>query len=386
MSYSPDDMLVQTGKLAETLASRSQEIEQARNLPEDIAVAMGEIGLYRLFVPEQLGGAEAAPLDALHAIETLAMVDAATGWCAMIGITSGTVVAFLQPQSAKTVFASPDTRISGVFAPRGTATITGDNYVINGQWQWGSGTRNAHWILAGCRVCDSDGSSENLPEGTPKSIMALVPHDSVEWIDNWHTAGLCGSGSSDFKVNQVEIPQTQTMSMFSRPVIDRPLYRLPQFGLLASGVASVALGTARGALDECIELCASKMRSGSKSPQANRQTVQLQIGEAHAKLSAARHWLHELMQLAWTQAQEGRASVETRRDIRLACNLAVYTSVDVISTAYRIVGGSAVYKTSSLQRRLSDVNVITQHIQVATTIYEQGGRLLLGLDTDTSLF
>ena len=385
MNYSQADMLARTEALAQMLPERSDEIEQARNLPQDIAETMADIGLYRLFVPQAFGGTEAPPMDALNAMETLALQDAATAWCAMIGITSGTVIAFLPDEGARAVFAELDTRLSGVFAPMGTAAISGDNYIVNGRWQWGSGTRNAHWILAGCRVVDADGGTDNLPENTPPSIMALIPHKSVEWVDNWHTSGLCGTGSSDYIVSEVEIPQTQAMSLFSRPMIDTPLFRLPQFGLLASGIAAVALGTAQGALNECVELCASKVRSGARAPQANRQTVQFQIGEAHAKLSAARNWLHQLMQQAWAQVQDGKPSTEIRRDIRLACNLAVYTSVDVVSVAYRIAGGSAVYKTSSLQRRLRDVNVMTQHIQVAHTMYEQGGRLLMGVDTDTSL-
>jgi hypothetical protein len=44
-----------------------------------------------------------------------------------------------------------------------------------------------------------------------------------------------------------------------------------------------------------------------------------------------------------------------------------------------------VYAESPLQRTFRDVHVVTQHMMVAQPTWELVGRLLLGLETDTSM-
>ena len=85
----------------------------------------------------------------------------------------------------------------------------------------------------------------------------------------------------------------------------------------------------------------------------------------------------------WSPA--GAPARAQRRDLRLAGNLCTYTAVDAAQLAYRQAGGDSVYKTAGLERRLRDVNVITQHVQMSRQVFEQGGRLLFEIPTDTSM-
>ena len=52
---------------------------------------------------------------------------------------------------------------------------------------------------------------------------------------------------------------------------------------------------------------------------------------------------------------------------------------------YGLAGGSAVYRSSPLQRIFRDVHVATQHMMVSSSTLELTGRLLLGLETDTAM-
>ena len=54
--------------------------------------------------------------------------------------------------------------------------------------------------------------------------------------------------------------------------------------------------------------------------------------------------------------------------------------------AAALAGGTAVYDTSRLGRCLRDAHIVTQHIQTAPKLNETIGKLLLGLDVDTSMF
>ena len=51
---------------------------------------------------------------------------------------------------------------------------------------------------------------------------------------------------------------------------------------------------------------------------------------------------------------------------------------------YELGGGSAIYESSPLQRRLRDIHVATQHMLVGPATWELAGRVLLGQDADTS--
>jgi alkylation response protein AidB-like acyl-CoA dehydrogenase len=96
--------------------------------------------------------------------------------------------------------------------------------------------------------------------------------------------------------------------------------------------------------------------------------------------------LYEAVEAAWDEAcREGFLSVERKRDVRLATTHAVRASTRSVDLMYNLAGGSSVYRRSPLQRIFRDVHVATQHMMVGPGVFELTGRLLLGLETDTSL-
>ena len=75
----------------------------------------------------------------------------------------------------------------------------------------------------------------------------VFPAAAAEIHDTWETTGLRGTGSHDFEVRDLRVPVGQTASLaIDRPLHDGPLYAFPAFGLLALGIAGVAMGIARG--------------------------------------------------------------------------------------------------------------------------------------------
>jgi hypothetical protein len=49
---------------------------------------------------------------------------------------------------------------------------------------------------------------------------------------------------------------------------------------------------------------------------------------------------------------------------------------------YTVAGGTSVFTSSPLQRRLRDVHAITQHFFVAPHSYETIGKVVLGVEPD----
>src|SRR6266478_521385 len=81
--------------LAEQIRAASDEIETGRRIPQSIAAAMKEAGVFGMAMPYAWGGPELDPLTQIRVIEALAMADGSVGWCAMIGCDSGYITAFL---------------------------------------------------------------------------------------------------------------------------------------------------------------------------------------------------------------------------------------------------------------------------------------------------
>ena len=368
-------------RLSKSFAKRSAEFEQARRLPADVSDAMAKAGIYRMFVPQSLGGSETSPLVSSQVFETLAQGDAACGWVAFIAATSGSSLARIETSAAKQMFASPQTMLAGVFAPNGKAVKSGEDYILNGQWQWGSGTQNADWVLAGSMVIDP----EQPADAKPRAHMCLVPKDAIEFLDTWHSTGLRGTGSTDFKLTDHRVPSAHIVGLEVRKMPDTPLFQFPNFTLLALGIGAVSMGIARAALNEFVGLAQQKKRISSSSTIAERSHTQMQIATAEAKLRSARAFYYDSVEQAWERALAGdTVDVDQRRNLRLANTHAVMASAEVVDCAYNLAGGVSVYQSSNLQRHFRDIHVATQHIMVAPSTLETTGRLFLGLPTNTA--
>ncbi len=367
------------------ILDRADRIEADRRLPRDLSDRFAAAGFYRMCAPACYGGLELPPAETMEAVEILARADGACAWCVFIGATSGTVLAALPEATAREVFASPETLICGVFAPRGRAVAAPGGFQVDGQWPWGSGTQNADWILGGCQVI-RDGEPELLHNGTPRSRMMLVPSSQVEFLDTWYVTGLAGTGSTDFAIRDVFVPETHAVGLGVDRPLERPLYAFPQFGLLGMGIAAVALGLARAAIDELVEIAGGKKPAGSSRPLAARASAQIDVSRAEATWRSARSFYYEAIDAAWQKASEtGAIGVEERRDIRLATTHATRASAEAVDLMYHLAGGTSVYRRSPLQRIFRDVHVATQHMMVSTSTLELTGRLLLGLETDTAM-
>lgn len=366
------------------LKSRAAEIEAARQLPDDIARRFAEAGFYRLCIPAAYGGAETDPLALSRVIEELARADGSAAWCVMIGATSAVSTGYLPPAAARDLCRDPNVIFAGVFAPRGKAVDQGAEYLADGKWQWGSGSPNAHYIMGGC-VIVKDGQPQLLPSGVPDSRMLIVPKDQVQLAGNWDVSGLCGTGSQDFAFKGLRVPKAMSVGLMSDKPLERPLYAFPVFGLLALGIASVALGLARAAIDELVSFAGAKTPEGHRKPLATRGRTQEDVAEAEALARSARLFLHDAIGASWREAQEsGYIGVPARRDLRLAATYAVRSSVRAVDLMYHLGGGTSVYKTSPLQRIFRDVHVASQHMMIAPPTMELAGRLFMGQDAELS--
>lgn len=373
--------------LATGIRDRAEHIERHRRMPAELVHSLAEAGLFHLCVPQAFGGGEVDPRTMVQVIEEIAMADGSAGWCVMIGATSGLLSAYLPEASAREIYAQAPLAVTGgVFAPYGKATAVADGYRVTGRWPFASGCEHCTWLMGGSVVVDG-GQPRLLPSGQPDSRMMLFPATAAEIIDTWSVSGLRGTGSHDIAVTDVFVPEGCSASLITnRPNQPGPLYSFPVFGLLALGIAGVALGVARSAIDELVQLAGAKTPAGSRKRLGERAVIQTHVAEGEALLRSARAFLFDAIGDAWRAAQSaGAISLTQRALLRLAATHAVSSAAKVVDLMYNAGGGTSVYATSPLQRQFRDIHVVTQHMMVAPPTYEVTGRLFLGVDTDTSM-
>lgn len=360
--------------MSDLVRAGADEAEQLRRLPQRTVDALAKGGLFTMCLPTAYGGTGEGPVGLLDATIELARADGAAGWCASIASTTSSLAAFLDPDVARSVFTSPETATGGVFAPNGTGDIVDGVHIVTGRWQWGSGTQHAEWIVGGFRAGD----------GTQR--VAFFRADQVTFHDTWHTSGLRGTGSLDFSVTRAEVADDHAYVVGASQRVEEAVARFPNFTLLALGVSASALGIARRALDELVEVAGGKMPQYSTRTLAESSFAQSEFSRAEARWRAARAYLRDEVGTAWVSAvDDGHVSVGQRVAIRLAAAHAVSESVASTTAAWQLAGGTAVYDTSVLGRCLRDVNVVTQHIMVAPKLHETLGKHLLGAQFNAAM-
>jgi alkylation response protein AidB-like acyl-CoA dehydrogenase len=373
------DLLSAAEALRPDIVARREEIEAGRRLPPDLAAAIAQAGLFRMLVPARLGGGEVEPASMVAAIEAVSAADGSAGWCLMIGATSGLLAARLPAPFDEEIYGDPLVITGGVFAPRGRARRVDGGYRVTGRWPFTSGCQHCAWLMGGCVVEGAD-----LPE------MMLFPADDVRIVDTWSVSGLRGTGSHDMVVDDVFVPAGRHAGLL-RSSRREPgaLYAMPVFGMLATGIAAVALGIGRAAIDELAALAVAKVATGHSRRLAERSGIQAEVARAEASLRSARAFLLDALAGAWaaaTAAAEGGEPVglRDRALLRVACTNAATSAAAVTTAMYTAGGGTAIYDGSPLQRCFRDAHVATQHMMVAPGTLELAGRVLLGLDAETS--
>ncbi|MEL6858212.1 MAG: acyl-CoA dehydrogenase family protein [Pseudomonadota bacterium] len=387
MTIEPNHPTLEAARaLQSELSTRAQEMEDVRRLPADLAAKLAKGGLFRMVTPAAYGGLECSPRQIVAAVEAVAEANASAGWCVMIGATTAMNAAYMSPDMAREVYDDPLTITGGVFAPMGKAVVDGDDFIVSGRWQWGSGSANCTWLCGGAMVFE-DGELRKLPNGRPDARMMVFPAADAELIDTWHVMGLKGTGSGDLAVENIRVPKARSVSLVvDKPYVDGALYKFPAFGLLSLGVAATAMGNTKGALQAFTDLASVKKNQGSRKTLGERAPIQLEIARMTAAFRAARAYLHDEIEQTWDVAQaDGEIPIERRAALRMACTHMVRTGADICRTCYDLGGGAALFEASDLQRRFRDAHAMTQHIVTAPATWELTGRLLCGVPTDASM-
>jgi indole-3-acetate monooxygenase len=384
------DWVARARALGPTIAASADEVERLRELPRSLTLALAEAGLFRLLQPRELGGGELTPMEFSDVMGEVAYHDASTAWCVGQGNGCGLAAAFLDPAVAREIFGPVD----GILAwgPPGNPEVkrVPGGYRLTGTWAFASGSNNASWLGAHILEHGPDGTPVKRAGGGTVLRSLLFPKSQAVITDTWHVMGLRGTGSDQYSVTDLFIPEDHTI------LHDRgrtpaktggQLYRFSFSNLYASGFAGLALGVARGFYDSFVELAVGKTARGAKTTLRHNQVVQSQVAQASARLRSARAFLIMSLQEIWdTVAETGEVTLDHNATIRLASTWAIKQAREVVDELYHAAGATAIFDAQPFERRFRDIHTIAQQMQGAQRHFETVGEILLGLEPDATMF
>ena len=355
--------------------------EQERHAPRPLFEALRSAGVFRLSVAKSAGGAEADEETILRVIEALSRQDGAVGWNVMIASNAAVAATYLPAATLEEVYrGGPDTVIAGALLPKGEAIPVAGGFRLSGQWAFASGCHQAEW-MAGASFVMTDGRPRLRPDGRPDIRVFFMRVGACDIMDTWRTGGLRGTGSHDWRVSDVFVPEAQSFPLLlDGPTEPGALYIKDFAAFAGPRVAVVALGIARDAIDAFMDLATAKTPVLGASSLATQHTTHERVGRAEALLRSGRALLYETVrELPYSPTWCGELNDEQRAGVRLASTHAAQSAAEAVDLMFNAGGTTSIYESNRLERCFRDVHVVTQHVAVATSNIEMVGQYLLGL-------
>jgi alkylation response protein AidB-like acyl-CoA dehydrogenase len=380
-----DDWTERVRALAPQIAAWRDTAEQERRLPKPLVEALREAGLFSLGVRRRVGGAEVDRETLWAVIEELSYLDGAVGWNVMIAAFAAALVSYLPDAALQQVYQEgPNTVVAGAVIPKGVARPAPGGFRLSGRWPFGSGCQQAAWMGGGAVVL-ADQKPRPRPDGRPDIRIFVLPASDCEILDTWQTTGLRGTGSHDWQVSDLFVPEEYTIPiLFDGSREPRALYAGDFLSPTTPGVALVALGIARDALDAFTALAGSKTPAMGSTPLSGQHTVHERVGRAAALLGAGTAYLYDAARRL-PSSTDFSAPIEEEHvaHVRLACAFAAQSAAEAVDLLVAAAGTTSLYTSSRLERCFRDVHTAVRHAAIAPSNVEMVGQYLLGLGLQT---
>lgn len=369
-SLSDDTILTERAKaLVPLLDAEAEFADREGELSPAAIAALHRDGLLKLWVPDKLGGAELDPVHSLEVLENLSYADASAGWVTMAAnLSIGTAGAYLSDHAVAELWADgKQPVIAGQGTRPGTATMVDGGLLLSGSWSFGSGLKHSSHVHSLGIVAET---------GEPR--IFVTPIEAVNLIDNWDVMGLRGTGSVDYTMESVFVPNGWShFAVTTTPERGGSLYGLGIIGFAVTCHSGWAMGVGRRLLDELAGLVQGK--AGRPGAQADSAAFQQGYAEAEAKFRAARAWVME----SWTDLSKSLyagdgISVRQHTLVRLALAHITKTLHEISNTVY-LSGGTTALRRGTIQRMYRDVHAGTQHVTSSPHVWQTCGRELMGV-------
>jgi 3-hydroxy-9,10-secoandrosta-1,3,5(10)-triene-9,17-dione monooxygenase len=353
--------------LAPELRERSDEAARLRRLPDATWNALLDSGLLRGLQPSRCGGVEADPGEHFAAVAEVARADGSAGWVAgVIGVHPWQLALFPREAQEEVWGDDPAVMHSSSYAPTGKAEKVKGGYRLSGRWSFSSGCDHCQWVNLGAIAGGTEVDGVSVPD--LRSFM--VPRRDYTIDDNWHVAGLCGTGSKDIVVEGAFVPEHRSQSHWDYTlgrelpgweVNPGPLYRLPFAIVFNYALAASVLGAARGFHELWIEISRTR-KGGLGGIIAEDPYSQKLLTEAGYAIDAGFLLMRRDFDDLMDAARAGKSlSLQRRAAMRYDACRSAQLAARAVDRLFEASSGKAIFLDHPLQRRYQDIKAMLGH-------------------------
>jgi alkylation response protein AidB-like acyl-CoA dehydrogenase len=365
------------------------EIEREQRLPKALVEQFHAAGFYSLVIPRELGGLQADPLTYLRVVELLAEAAGSVGWNLANNSIGQLVTLGLPDEGVREVYAhGPDTVIAGTAVMGGGRALPVDGgYRVTGRWPFGTGCQESSWMLGSFQILDGD-QPRRSPDGASVYWRGVFARSEAQIVEgSWDVLGLRATGSFDWTVEDIFLPERRTMVHAGVPLDNQwkrwpgISYAVPAQAWVGPHHSSVITGIARAGIDALIELASAKTPRGRTARLCDDPQVQDAVGRADTILNAGRAYRSATITEVWNTVAAGETTtLEQRARCRLAAAYAADSAREAMDLMYRHGGSTSYRRESRLAECWRDLHVVGQAVTLMPEWYPMGGRALLKMD------
>jgi resorcinol 4-hydroxylase (FADH2) len=380
------ELLERARDIARLARERAVETERARRVSEDMVARMRQADLFRIMQPRAYGGFE-------YGFEVMAQIEAvvasgcgSTGWVYGLLASHQWLLACFSEEAQEEIWADRTATATGTYAPVARAEAVEGGFLVSGAGSFCSGCDNAQWQILGGMIPQSG--------GPPQPGFFLLRTDDIVIDDNWHTMGLCGTGSKTVVATNAFVPAHRTVAFAALSAATapgmraqtNPLYKQSFLAVLPAAIVVPLLGMAEGALAEFLDMAKGRTTrgavAGGNRKMAELTTVQLRAAEATGCIDAARLLIFRDLAEAYEMAARGEqvsfdVRLRNRRDQAFCARLLI----QAIDALFLAAGGQGLFLDHPLQRFWRDAHAAGSHISLNwDSTGSMFGQYLLGLE------
>ncbi len=378
-----DDAFVSlAAELGAEFAPRAAQHDRENTFVAENFARMREAGYLRLAVPTELGGLGASMRQVCYAQAELAKHCASTALAVNMHLYLSLANAFRWRKG----LAGADAVLKRI-AHDGIVLMTSGG--SDGIWPSATAVKeNGGYRVSGRKLFCSQAPVANVlttmaayddpQEGTVVLLMGIpATSEGFSIVETWDTLGMRATSSHDVELDDVYVSEAQVVARRPWGRVD-PVLRNAAIHF-APPVAAVYFGVAAGARDEAVRV-ACQRTSGDGRPLVQDPLIQRQVGLMDVKLRTS-WWslLGALDELGDDYALDNRAVAP----LMVAKRHIITEATATVDLAMEIVGGSAYFKRSPLERAYRDVRAGAFHPFTPEKTLLYAGCLALGQSVDT---
>ncbi len=390
----PREIIARAEALRPRLVERQAETEALTWYPEATHQDFLQAGFYRMLQPRMHGGYEFDTATFFKVVIELARGCPSTGWCFCLSAAHIMQITGLFSDAALAGIIGPDGdfRAGSYGFHSGELVPVEGGFRITGKWPYASGAPySTHFI-----------GQTHLPPtepGGPKGaeILFVLPRSEWRLCNDWgDVMGLKGSGSHSVESIDGFLPSSHWVQanlvagrtdVTPARVHSSPMYAGRLGAFFSCELVAVAVGAAKGALDEYARLITTK--TATRLPGVLRidlEDYQRYFGQATAKITAAEAIVirvaEQHMELSRRAADHGEPyPAEADMKNLIAAQEAGRLAWDAVqSILFRTAGSSAARDGQRMQRYFRDLATYWTHNAPATDDFfnVQYARLVFG--------